>query len=263
MRLLESLPKIPEDRIIEIIESCIDHLGSLSPDFILTYDDFTFAGFYEATGCQGVTSLGYTDDGLNFEQVVRFNINMFREGLEDIYLNTIYHELLHVLVNKYMILNHIIVMTGVNQHAVVDEKFYSDVSFNEGHGGLWLEYAKRANELLNLVIPISSHCSDAELKRVFDASIDDYGEPGVEITCQDCNSSDKFLVANPFETPINPAVLCIYYDTINKNKNSFCANCNGTLYITIRDKEFKALMDAALKDYLDKIVLFKFFSQFA
>ena len=40
MKLIESLPKIDKNQVINIIYPCMDNLSSVSPDFLLTKDDF-------------------------------------------------------------------------------------------------------------------------------------------------------------------------------------------------------------------------------
>jgi len=261
MQLIESLPKISENRVIEIVHKCMEQLSAISPDFLLTTDDFEFGGLFEATGLQGQTSLGQTDG--KFKQVVTFNANMFREGLEDIYLNTIYHEFLHVIVNKYMILNNIIALDKNGQLKINNKKFFESVEDNKGHGGLWLEYAVRANKVLNLTIPITPYCSDASMQKVLDSSLDDYEEPAIEIVCQDCGAGNKFLTVNVEELPGGFGLLAMYYDTVHKNINHFCKKCNGTMYIIIRDPKFKAFMDDALDAHAMELMLYKITSQFA
>ena len=261
MQLIESLPKIPQDRVIEIIYECMEHLSSLSPDFLLTKDDFEFGGLFEATGLQGQTGLGRADG--KFKQVVTFNANMFREGLEDIYLNTVYHEFLHVIVNKYMILNNIIALNGQGGLQVNNKEFFEAVEDNNGHGGLWLEYAVRANKVLDLNIPITPYCSEENMKKVLDSSFDDYAGPAVEISCQDCGAGTKFLTVNVEELPRGFGLLAMYYDTVHKNTNHFCKKCNGTMYIIIRDPKFKAFMDNALEEHTMELMFYKITSQFA
>ena len=261
MQLIKSLTKINKNKVTEIIYQCMEHLSSLSPDFSLTADDFEFGGLFEATGLQGQTGLGQT--GGKFKQVISFNANMFREGLEDIYLNTIYHEFLHVIVNKYMISNNIIALDENGQLKINNREFFKAVEDNKGHGGLWLEYAVRANKALNLTIPITPYCSDESMQKVLDSSLDDYEEPAIEIVCQDCGAGNKFLTVNVEELPSGFGLLAMYYDTVHKNINHFCKKCNGTMYIIIRDAEFKAFMDRMLDDHAMELLFYKMTSQFA
>lgn len=261
MNLIESLPKISKDKVTEIIYGCMEHLSSLSSDFLLTKDDFEFGGLFEATGLQGQTGLGQT--GGKFKQMVSFNANMFREGLEDIYLNTIYHEFLHVIVNKYMILNNIITLDKEGQLKINNKEFFNAVEDNNGHGGLWLEYAVRVNKVLNLNIPITPYCSDENMQKVFTSSLDDYEEPAIEIVCQNCSAGTKFLTVKVEELPSGFGLLAMYYDTVHKNTNHFCKKCNGTMYIIIRDPKFKAFMDNALEEHTMELMFYKITSQFA
>jgi len=241
-----SLPRIAESRVAEIVKECVQVLNNIGPDFYLSEDDFEFAGLFEATGLQGQTGLG-TDDGQTFKQKVLFNANLLREGLENAYLNTIYHELLHVIVNKYMIEHNIIKLDEKGDFKVLDEKFFKAIEEDNGHGGLWLELAVRVNKVLGLEIPITPYCNKREVNAVIEASIEDYGEFAIEITCQNCDSSLKLLSAtNREELPVLPMLIEMYLDTKEKRSNKFCKKCGGTLYIIIRDNR--------LIDYLeDKI----------
>jgi len=259
--LIESLPKLSEDRITNIIYTCMEHLNSLGTDFAITKDDFEFGGLFEATALQGQTGLG-ADNG-KFTQVVTFNANMFREGLEDLYLNTIYHEFLHVIAHKYMIINHIIEIDQNGELKVNDEAFYKAEESDRGHGGIWLEYAIRLNKVLNLNIPITPYCSEKSVQQVLDASIDDYDTPPVEIVCQDCDLHRIFLTVRPEELPDGFGLMAMYYDTIHKNKNHFCKKCNGTLYIIIRDAKFKAFLDKMIEQYSLALMFYQFGTQFA
>lgn len=261
MQLIESLPKIPKDKVEKIIYDCMEHLSSLSPDFLLTKDDFKFGGLFEATGLQGQTGLGCRAG--KFIQVLTFNTNLFREGLEDLYLNTVYHEFLHVIVNKYMIAHNIIRLIENDQFMVVNREFFDKVQDDNGHGGLWLEYATRINKILNLNIPITPYCSDENMQKVLDSSLDDYTEPAVEIVCQDCGIGKKFLTVNVEELPRGFGLLAMYYDTVHKNTNHFCKKCNGTMYIIIRDQKFKAFMDNALEEHTIELMFYRITSQFA
>ena len=49
------------------------------------------------------------------------------------------------------------------------------------------------------------------METVFESSIDEYGEPPIEIVCQDCGASKKFLTVHPEELPQGLALLAMYF----------------------------------------------------
>lgn len=257
MELTESLPKLSEDKIWEIVASCCATLSAIGPEFEVSMADFERGDLYEATGLQGQTGLGARGD--QFIQVLKFNVNLFREGLEDAYLNTVYHELLHVIVNKYMIKNGFIKVINNNQFQVINKEEFNKIQDDNGHGGRWLELAIRANKVLGLAIPITPYCSEREFNAVYNASIEDGQEAAFEIRCQDCGIGNKYLVINPEELPELKFLLMLYFDTKNKNKNSVCKKCGGTVYIIIRDAAFKAFLDKRLEELTGLIQMMKMF----
>ncbi|MBP5693853.1 MAG: hypothetical protein J6X03_00110 [Bacilli bacterium] len=218
--------------------------------------DFGQGELFEATGMQGQTRLGLK--GGAFFQELAFNANMFREGLEDIYLNTVYHELLHVIVNKYMIEHGIIKLVN-DDVEVVDKEFFEAMEQDDGHGGMWLELAVRANKVLDLAIPITSHCNDTEMEKVFMSSIDDYDDYAFEIVCQDCGYGHKWLTVNPHELPDPTFLLAVYHDTKKKLTNSCCKKCGGTMYIDIKDKLFEEFIDKKLRELMFAAMMAKLF----
>jgi len=242
-RLIESTPRIADEKGAEIFWDCVSKLASLGEEFILTSEDFELGPFYNATGHQGTTGLGVKND--KFFQVITFNRNMLREGLEDLYLNTVYHELCHAVVNKYMILHNIISMDEKKDMVINDQEFFNKIHDNDGHGGMWLELAEKVTKAFNLVIPITAHCSDSEVESLLTAN-DDI-EPVMEIACRNCDTHMKFLAFDKAELPEIPFLIFLYASTRDEFPNHFCKKCNGTLYIIIRDERFKALLEEGVK----------------
>lgn len=234
-------------------------MSAIGPDYEVSMDDFEQGELFEATGLQGQTALGARGD--HFIQILSFNANLFREGLEDAYYNTVYHELIHIIVNKYLINNGFIQVSNGNQFQVINKEEFNKIQADNGHGGRWLELAVRVNKALDLVIPITPYCSDREMEAVFNASLEDEQEAALEIRCQDCGVGNRYLTVNPQELPDPMFLLMVWFDTKNQNKNSICKKCGGTVYIIIRDKEFEQFLDARLDEMLGFIQMMKFFGR--
>ena len=84
---------------VNIMERCIEEFNDKI--FPVVSDEnfrFSFEPFYAATSRQGTTSFGYDQDEGHFVCKISFNKNLLREGLEDIFINTIWHELCHYAV---------------------------------------------------------------------------------------------------------------------------------------------------------------------
>ena len=114
---------------------------------------------------------------------------MLREGLEDILINTIYHELLHVVYNKYAIENKLVGWDENGKLFQADE--FKEVQAHGGHWGKWLEWADYISKELNLTLPITANCAANEVERLIKAN-DDI-EPAVEIYCTNWDNKMSFL----------------------------------------------------------------------
>lgn len=248
MKLVESAPKLSEGKIWEIVVNCCKTLSAIGPDFEVSESDFVKGEFFNATGLQGQTGLGAQNN--EFFQQLSFNSNLFREGLEEAYLNTIYHELIHVIVNKYLISNNIIEIASGNMLHIINKEEFDKIQDNNGHGGRWLELAVRANKVLGLSIPITPYCNDREVEAVFNASIEESQEIPIEIDCQDCNFNRKFLSINLEELPSPGALMKLYLDTKYQKRNDACKKCGGTLYIIIRDQKFKDFLESQIEAFM-------------
>ena len=181
---------------------------------------------------------------------------MLREGLEDLYLNTVYHELCHAVVNKYMIVHNIIGLKEDGSDVIVnDQEFFDSVQEDAGHSGMWLEVATKVTSAFNLVIPITPHCSDEEVKNLIAAN-DDI-EPVMEIACRNCDTHVTFLSFDPAELPELPFLVTLYASTRDSFPNHFCKKCDGTLYIIIRDERFKDLLEKAVKEFAVQIMFMR------
>lgn len=249
MELIESLPKLSEDKVWEIVVNCCKTLSAIGPEFEVSEADFERGQFYEATGLQGQTILEVMNG--SFFQQLRFNSNLFREGLEDAYLNTIYHELIHVIVNKYIVKNNFVEITRGNMFHIVNKEEWAKIHEDNGHGGRWLELAVRANKVLGLKLPITPYCSEREFEAVFNASIEDNQEAALEIRCQACGSGMSYLTVNMDELPSIGCLMQLYYDTKHQKQNNVCKKCHGTMYIIIRDQKLKNFLE-------DKLGMFEF-----
>ena len=252
-RLVESTPRITDERGTEIFWDCVSKLASLGEEFVLTSEDFELGPFYNATGHQGTTGLGVKSGKL--WQVITFNRNMLREGLEDLYLNTVYHELCHAVVNKYMIVNNIISLDEKNDMVVNDQEFFDKVQDNKGHGGMWLELAEKVTKAFNLAIPITANCSESEVEALLAAN-DDI-EPVMELACRNCDSHMTFLSFDPAELPDLPFLVTLYASTRDGFPNHFCKKCDGTLYIILRDEKFKDILEKAVKEFAIPIMFMR------
>ena len=259
MKFLESA-RIPEEKGNAIFQECVNSLASLGDIFKLTSDDFVFAGWYEATNLQGQTHMSGKDGKFDIQQVA-LNSHMLREGLEDILINTIYHELLHVVYNKYAIANNLLGWTDDGSETYTTPE-WDEVQEHGGHWGKWLEWAKEVSEKLHLVLPITPYCAADEVERLIAAN-DDI-EPAVEVYCLSCDNRVKFLSISPTaldnEFPELPILFELYYSTKEKIPNNLCGKCHGTLYIIIRDEKFRDLLDEKLDEFLTFMALRKLFA---
>ena len=253
--LIESTLRISDERGAEIFWDCVAKLANLGEDFALTAEDFELGPFYNATGHQGTTGLGIKDD--KFFQQLTFNRNMLREGLEDLYLNTVYHELCHAVVNKYMITHNIIGIDERKEMIINDHEFFDTVKQNDGHGGMWLELADKVTKAFGLAIPIMAHCSEGEVEALLAAN-DDI-EPVLEINCRDCDNSMKFLALDKTELPEFPFLMFLYASTKDDFPNHFCKKCHGTLYIIVREEWLKLLLEKAVEEMAGPIMLMRLF----
>ena len=246
MKLTEATAMHSREDGEKIFWECVKNLNALGEEFTLTPDDFKFAGWFRATALQGQTRFYFDNEA---KQEVTLNELMLREGLEDMLLNTIYHELIHVVVNKLMLTLGIVNFDRMKQHEdpVVNHEIFDPLQEAGGHEWKWLEYAAIANEKLGLRIPITPECSDKEVADLLAAN-DDI-QPVIEIYCTQCGASQKFLTLNDKEIPA-PVVLGIYADTKTKNENHACKKCQGTLYIKVEDEQLRQKLDVAVERYI-------------
>lgn len=98
-KLKEGAASLDTSKVVDLIQECVHNFSNLI--FPVKSDDnfeFSFGNFYGATYRQGTTSFGYDEDLGSFICKISFNGNLLREGLEDLFINTVYHELCHYAV---------------------------------------------------------------------------------------------------------------------------------------------------------------------
>lgn len=243
MKLQEASAHVSKERGEEIFWECVETLSNLGPEFKLEPNkDFTFGGWFAGTGLQGQTR--FSGEPTGFKQDVILNQNMLREGLYDMFINTIYHELLHVVVNKMLIDTGVLVLPAEQGgDPVANHELFDQLQAAGGHAWKWLDYAAIVTDKLGLAIPITPNCMDKELYALIDAN-DDL-EPACVIYCTQCDNKMTYLAINETELPL-PLLLSFYLDTKHQNKNTACKKCHGTVYINIKDKNFERWLEENL-----------------
>ena len=250
-KLIEATEILSTDYGYSLFQDCIENLKKLGDKYKIDEEDFVFGGWFEATTLQGQVGLG-VENG-EFRQSIAFNKNLLRAGLEDILVNTIYHELLHIITNKELIkLGYIKVSEDGEKPEVVNKSLFNNLQEQGGHAWLWLEMADEVNKKFNLELPITAHCTDDEVKRVLVANDDQ--EVQLEIYCTECDNSTKYISLNPHEIPIH-FLAALFQSTENDTENDFCGKCHGTMRMKIYNKDFEDWLRAKASDILLAMML--------
>lgn len=134
----ERFERLPKAVVEEIVNECIQKLAAIGPEFVIPPNTINSITLIETTTLQGRSGLWLDESTLTFKFMLEFNTNLFRTGLEDLYLNTVYHELLHVLVNLYAVNNKKIAIDYTDKK--IEELDHTWVVANmrelDGHQGL-------------------------------------------------------------------------------------------------------------------------------
>lgn len=134
----EQFERLPKAVVEEIVNECIQKLATFGPEFVIPPNTINSITLIETTTLQGHSGLCLDESTLTFQFKLEFNTNLFRTGLEDLYLNTVYHELLHVLVNLYAVNNKKVVIDHTNKEVEELDPAWVETNMRElgGHQGL-------------------------------------------------------------------------------------------------------------------------------
>jgi hypothetical protein len=240
MRLLESADPLPDQRLDEIIRSCVKGIESLGPDFKIDWSRCEIKKeMFNGTNILGMTTLnGSYADG--FRQEVSINRHLAKVGLEDMIENVVLHELCHVLQNQEAIAaGFYYISEGGSAAMRADPKMaeYFNGS-DQGHSECWLKYVRKVNSELAPAVPVEAHPTDANFGR-FKAAND--GEWVIKIVCDSCHEETEFYQLVPTELP-SALLASLMMAQDFGIPNDYC-KCGGSIRIVFHNPEDKeALM---------------------
>lgn len=246
--LFEATKTLEREYALELLKSKVKEFNDkIYPVEEDEFFDFGIGKIYWSTHRQGTTSFGWDDDDNKFICLISFNGNLFKEGLEDILINTIWHELCHYAVWKEL------VKRDVMQHQSFDdgprpfpdrEDEYEEANADGGHGPLWLKFAEQVNNILRPKLQITSHCSQNEIDRLFAAHDDE--DIDYEIKCENPECEFPPIKGLDFDMEEeNERDLVFKFLLASKGliSSPICKFCGKKVYITIYNEK--------LRDYLD------------
>lgn len=199
--------------------------------FNVKKSEFNF-GLFESTSVLGQCALLTDHHNGIFIHEIKLNEYLFREGLEDLIINNMYHELCHFLVHRDMIQNKWVEIDPTTKKTIdnrTPEQRRSTTGDNEGHGEAWLYYADLVNSKLNPAIKITAHPETAVFEHYINSNED---EVQFVIYCEGCHQEIRMLEYD-FETDKIPAGLMsdIIHGQDTGHKNNYCKQCHGNLKV--------------------------------
>lgn len=198
---MENIEKylLSESQVQPYIKSCVDVVNSLG--YNLNRDEFIFSlaepEEINEDGCAfGSTGLSQNSDKIE----LKINKYIATSDMMGWLLNTILHELGHVIQFKYAIDHKFIVRTNNEwQRANIDNSVYSflfGTTEERGHSRFWLSVVNKINQLGFLQWPITPVMTNDDEFEKYIGEFEYYGSPKYKVICKKCGFKLVFNSSN-------------------------------------------------------------------